>query len=232
MGIDRRAFHTITYGLYVVTSSWNGKFNGQIANTVFQVTSEPPKLAVCLNKENLTHEFVKNSRVFGVSVLSKDTPFAFIGLFGFRSGREVDKFAQLKSYEIGKLGVPLVTENALSVFELKVTESVDVGTHTIFVGEVVDSKVILQGEPLTYDYYHKVKGGISPKRAPTYSEEIVGEEVITMKRYVCKVCGYAYDPAKGDPDHGIAPGTSFEELPDDWVCPVCGATKSEFEPVE
>ena len=169
MGMDKKALYTITYGLYVVTSSWDGRLNGQIVNTVFQVTSKPPKLAVCLNKENLTHEFVKKSGVFGVSVLRRETPFTFIGLFGFRSGRDVNKFAQVKSYELGKLGVPIVTENALSVFELKVTESLDVGTHTIFVGEVVDSKMVSQGEPLTYDYYRKVKGGKAPKQAPTYT---------------------------------------------------------------
>jgi len=106
----------------------------------------------------------------------------------------------------------------------------NVGTHTFFVGKVVDSDIIKKDEPMTYAYYHRVKGGKTPVKAPTYIKE--DREVNGLDKYVCKICGYIYDPDKGDPDNGIAPGTMFENLPDDWVCPICGATKDQFEKVK
>lgn len=114
--MDLKALRQITCGLYVITSIKEGKFNGQIANTVFQVTSEPPAIAVSINKQNLTHSFIRDSRVYTVSVLSRDTPLSFIGNFGFKSGRDIDKFATL-TYELGKNGAPIVTEHALSYME-------------------------------------------------------------------------------------------------------------------
>jgi len=129
----------LTYGLYVVTSCADGKANGQIANTVIQVTAEPARIAVALSKENLTHEYVSRSGAFGVSVLAKETPMSFIGLFGFKSGRDVDKLAQVE-HKDGSSGCPLVTENALAVIEARVVDRLDVGTHTIFVGDVVGAQ--------------------------------------------------------------------------------------------
>jgi flavin reductase (DIM6/NTAB) family NADH-FMN oxidoreductase RutF/rubredoxin len=223
----------LTYGLYVVTSCADGKANGQIANTVFQVTADPARVAVSLNKENLTHKYVSRGGVFGVSVLAEETPMTFIGLFGFKSGRGVDKLAWVEHKE-GASGCPLVTENALAVMEARVVSSLDVGTHTIFVGDVVAGEVLRDGEPLTYAYYRDTKKGKAPKTAPTYHgpppAAAKERSDVKMDKYVCQVCGYVYDPAKGDPDNGVEPGTVFEELPDDWVCPVCGATKDQFEP--
>jgi flavin reductase (DIM6/NTAB) family NADH-FMN oxidoreductase RutF/rubredoxin len=223
----------LTYGLYVVTSCADGKANGQIANTVFQVTADPARVAVSLNKENLTHKYVSRGGVFGVSVLAEETPMTFIGLFGFKSGRGVDKLARVEHKE-GASGCPLVTENALAVMEARVVSSLDVGTHTIFVGDVVAGEVLRDGEPLTYAYYRDTKKGKAPKTAPTYHgpppAAAKERSDVKMDKYVCQVCGYVYDPAKGDPDNGVEPGTVFEELPDDWVCPVCGATKDQFEP--
>jgi rubredoxin len=112
-----------------------------------------------------------------------------------------------------------------------VTKDVDVGTHTIFVGELAAAGVLREGEPMTYAYYHQVKRGTTPKAAPSYIEETKGT-ASKAARYKCTVCGYVYDPEKGDPESGIAPGTPFEELPEDWVCPVCGAVKDEFEKEE
>ncbi len=223
----------LTYGLYVVTARADDKGNGQIANTVIQVTADPARIAVALNKENLTHEYVSRGGVFGFSVLDKETPMPFIGLFGFKSGRDVDKLVQVE-YKEGSSGCPLVTENALAVIEARVVDRLDVGTHTIFVGDVVGGEVLRDGEPLTYAYYREIKGGKAPKTAPTYhgpppAAAEKGSDV-KMDKYVCQVCGYVYDPAKGDPDNGVEPGTTFEELPDDWVCPVCGAAKDQFEP--
>jgi flavin reductase (DIM6/NTAB) family NADH-FMN oxidoreductase RutF/rubredoxin len=225
----------LTYGLYVVTSCADGKANGQIANTVIQVAADPARIAVALNKENLTHEYVSRSGAFGVSVLAKDTPMKFVGLFGFKSGRDEDKMAQVEHRE-GATACPVVTENALAVIEARVVDRLDAGTHTIFVGDVVAGEVLRDGEPMTYAYYREVKGGKAPKTAPTYHgpppAAAKQRSDAKMQKYVCQVCGYVYDPAAGDPDNGVEAGTAFEDLPADWVCPVCGAARDQFEPEE
>ena len=229
--MDSKAFHKISYGLYLVCSKKGDKFNGQIANTVIQVTSDPPKIAVAINKENLTHEFIGESKVLSVSILSKEAPMKFIGHFGFKSGRELDKFEGM-NYKVGVTGAPIIIENSIAYLEAKVVGSLDVGTHTVFIGEVVGAEVIDEyEEPMTYAYYYEVKRGKSPKNAPTYIKEEKEEkkEVLKMVKYRCTVCGYTYNPEKGDPDSGIDPGTPFEEIPDDWVCPVCGAGKDQFK---
>lgn len=169
-GLNRQVFTQISYGLYVVTSHLDGKLNGQIVNTILQVTSEPPRVAVIINKSNLTHDFISKSRVFGASVLDTSTPMTFIGLFGFKSGRDVDKLSQVQ-YISGSTGAPLVTEHALSVLEARVIDETDVGTHTLFVADVVAADVLHPGEPLTYAYYHSHLKGKSPKAAPTYNPD-------------------------------------------------------------
>jgi flavin reductase (DIM6/NTAB) family NADH-FMN oxidoreductase RutF/rubredoxin len=228
--VNLKALHNCSYGLYIVTSRKGDRFNGQIANTVVQVTSEPPTIAVCINKQNLTHEFITGSKVFVASVLSQDTPLSFIGHFGFKSGREVDKFKDV-NYKLGRVKSPIVLDHSLAYLEAKVINQVDVGTHTIFIGELVGADVLSEGEPMTYAYYQQVKRGTTPKTAPSYIEERK-EKVSKMAKYKCTVCGYIYDPKLGDPDGGIKPGTPFEEIPDDWVCPVCGASKDQFEKVK
>lgn len=225
--MNLKALYKLGYGLYIVCSKGGDRFNCQIANTVFQVCSEPPVIAVAINKQNLTHEFIAESKVFTVSILSQDTPLNFIGNFGFKSGREVDKLKDI-NYELGEIGVPVVLDHTLAYLEARVINQVDVGTHAIFIGEVIDADVVKEGEPMTYAYYHQVKRGTTPRTAPSYIEE-KKEVVSRMVKYKCSICGYIYDPEKGDPDGGIKPGTPFEEIPDDWVCPVCGAAKSEFE---
>jgi len=237
--MDSKALWSISYGLYVVTSIFDDKINGQIANTVFQVSGAPPRIAVSLNKDNLTHEYISQSGALTVSVLEESTPMPFIGIFGFKTGRDIDKFAQVQ-YKKGITGAPIVTDNAISVFEAKVTGKADAGTHTIFIADVVAAEVLKKGAPLTYAIYQDVKKGKSPKNAPTYkghqgveepvnTKEIKGED---MKKYVCGICGYVYDPAEGDSEGNISAGTSFEDLPEDWVCPVCGAGKDDFSPEE
>jgi rubredoxin/flavin reductase (DIM6/NTAB) family NADH-FMN oxidoreductase RutF len=228
--MDTRALHTIGYGLYIVGSKKGEKLNGQVANTVIQVTSEPPAIAVIINKGNLTHEFIQESRVFTASVLAKDTPLAFIGYFGFKSGRDTYKLKGF-NYILGETGAPIVTDHALAFLEAKVNKELDVGTHTIFVGELAGAEILREGEPITYAYYHLVKRGTTPKTAPSYHQERK-EVAAKMAKYECTVCGYIYDPELGDPEGGIKPGTPFEDLPDDWVCPVCGADKSQFEKVK
>jgi len=229
--MNYKTLHKVSYGLYVVSSRKENKFNGQIANTIFQVTSEQPTIAVSINKQNLTHQFIKESRKFAVSILSKDTPMKFIGHFGFKSGREIDKFKDV-NYKVDDAGVPIVLDNAVAYLVAEVIKEVDVGTHTIFIGKVVEAEILKDEEPMTYAYYHEVKQGKAPKTAPTYIKEEPKKEAESMVKYRCKVCGYEYDPEKGDPDSGIKPKTSFEELPEDWVCPICGVGKDEFEKEE
>jgi flavin reductase (DIM6/NTAB) family NADH-FMN oxidoreductase RutF len=165
--MDLKVLRNCTYGLYVIGSRKGDRLNGQIANTVFQVTSEPPTIAVSINKQNLTHEFISESKVFTASILSQDTPLFFIGHFGFKSGREVDKLKDV-NYKLGEAKAPIVLDHSLAYLEAKVINQVDVGTHTIFIGEVVGADVIGEGEPMTYAYYHQVKRGTTPKTAPSY----------------------------------------------------------------
>ena len=229
--MNNKALHKISYGIYIVSSKKDAQFNGQIANTVFQITSEPPTIAVSINKGNLTHEYITASKVFTVTILSQEAAMQFIGTFGFKSGRNIDKFKDIK-YKVGVTGGPIVLDNSIGYLEAEVINSVDVGTHTIFVGKVVDAEIINDKEPMTYDYYHKAKGGKAPKSAPTYIKEDAGKkEPIISEKYKCTVCGYIYDPIQGDPDSGIKPGTPFKDIPDDWVCPTCGADKSAFEKI-
>jgi len=233
---DQMALWSITYGLYIITSRSGDHTNGQIANTVFQVSASPPTVAVSISKNNLTHSYIQESGILGISILEEETPMPFIGLFGFKSGRDVDKISQVKS-RTGDNGCPVIVEHALAYLECSVIGTKDCGTHTVFIAQVLSSGVLKKGRPLTYDYYQTVKKGKAPKDAPTYKGDTKTQTVteekfqeVTMQKYVCNVCGYVYDPEKGDPEGNIPPGTSFEKLPDDWTCPVCGAPKSEFSP--
>jgi len=145
--------------------------------------------------------------VLPVSILSRDTPLSFIGHFGFKSGRDINKFEGI-SYKMDETQAPVLTGNTVAYLEARVTQELDVGTHTIFIGELMGADIVEEGDPMTYAYYHQVKRGTTPKRAPIYIKEIKG---ITAKvtKYKCTVCGYIYDPEKGDPDGGIKPGTPF-----------------------
>jgi len=228
--MNLKALQKLGYGLYVVCSKKGEKFNGQIANTIFQVCSEPPVIAVAINRQNLTHDFINQSKVFTGSILSQDTPLNFIGNFGFKSGRQVDKFKGVH-YKLGETQAPIVLDHALAYLEAKTAGQVEVGTHTVFLGVIIGADVVKEGEPMTYAYYHQVKRGTTPKSAPSYVEESK-KAVPSVIEYKCNVCGYIYDPEKGDPDGKINPGTSFEQIPDSWVCPVCGASKDMFEKIE
>ena len=167
------ALQKLSYGLYVVTSKKGERLNGQIANTVFQVTSEPPTVAVSINQNNLTWEFIKESKAFAVSILSQDTPLSFIGRFGFKSGRDLDKLDGI-NYRIGQTKIPIVINNAVSYLEAKVTKELDAGTHTIFVGKIINADILNEKTCMTYDYYRQVKRGTIPKAAPSYIEEKKG----------------------------------------------------------
>ncbi len=169
--IDRKAFRDLSYGIYVVSSHHEGKLNAQIVNTVVQVTSEPPRVAVIINRDNLTYEYISKNNVFGISILDQSAPIKFFGPFGFRSGRDVDKLVGVQ-YKTGVTGCPLVTDYALSVFEVEVFEKIGLGTHGVFIGDVVHSEVLKPGTPLTYQYYQKeLKGKPSPA-SPSFSTVI------------------------------------------------------------
>jgi flavin reductase (DIM6/NTAB) family NADH-FMN oxidoreductase RutF/rubredoxin len=224
----------ISYGLYLICSRYKEKSNGQIANAVMQVSANPPTVAISINKQNFTHELIMKSKEFSISILDRHTLMKLIGTFGFKCGRTTDKMGQIDCTTC-KTNSPVVTTNSIAYIEATLINHIDVFTHTIFIGEVVDTDILSEKEPMTYSYYHEVKGGLSPKTAPTYDakkneiERKIQEGGKKMDSYVCTVCGYVYDPANGDPDHDIKPGTAFENLPQDWVCPICGAEKDAFE---
>jgi flavin reductase (DIM6/NTAB) family NADH-FMN oxidoreductase RutF len=167
--MDAKALYLISYGMYIICSKKGDKINGQTANSVVQVASEPPIISVCINKQNLTHEFIKESKVFTASILAQTAPLKLIGGFGFKSGRDVNKFEGVK-YKLGQSGAPVILDSTLGYLEAKVIDSVDAKTHTIFVGELVGAEVLGEGEPMTYAYYHMVKRGTTPKSAPSFNK--------------------------------------------------------------
>ena len=164
---DIQVLWQLSYGVYVVSSIRDGAYNGQIANTIFQVSADPPRIVASINRENFTHEFITESGLFAVSILDQETPFKFIGLFGFKCGRDVDKYAK-SEYIIGRTGCPVITENALSYIEVRVVNSVEIGTHTLFIGEPQYAEILKNGTPMTYKYYHEVIKGKTPEKAATY----------------------------------------------------------------
>ena len=212
--MDMKALFRIGYGLYVVTSHDGKKDNGLIVNTVIQVTSTPEKIAVTINKQNYSHDIIKETGIMNVNCLTEKAPFAVFEAFGFVSGRNTDKFANCE---------PLRSENGLvvlpkyinSFMSLKVEDYIDLGTHGMFICSVTAASVISDEESMTYAYYHKVVKGKSPKNAPTYLPE---ESVETKAKWVCGICGHVYE--------GEIP---FEELPADFVCPLCKQPKTVFE---
>lgn len=165
--MDPNALHSITYGMYIVSSSKDGRPNGQIANTVFQITSEPATVAISINKKNLTHEYIECSARFSISVLEEGAPLPFIGKFGFKSGKTEDKFKDVQSKTLSS-GCPVVLDYAISYIEAKVVGKLDCGTHTLFLGQMTDSAILMDAKPMTYDYYHNVKKGTTPPKAPTF----------------------------------------------------------------
>jgi ferric-chelate reductase [NAD(P)H] len=165
--MDLSALYKISYGVYVVSSHDDKKLNAQIANSVMQIASEPATVAVSINKRNLTHDYIKASKAFAVSILCQTTPLPFIGNFGFKSGRDIDKLKNI-NYRLGLTGSPIVTDNAVAYLEAEVLQDIDAGTHTIFIGKVVAAEILNEEPVMTYEYYHQVKRGTTPKTAPTY----------------------------------------------------------------
>ncbi len=233
--MNYKSFFKLSYGLYVVSTSIDGRKNGYVANTAFQVTAEPAQVAISCNKDNLSSELIEKSGLFSISVLKQEASSDLIGQFGYKTGKDIKKFENVEHF-IAESGTPVVTQDCIAWFDCKVVQKVDVGSHILFIGEILDCDVLDEdAEPLTYDYYHKVKKAFSPKNAPTYIDEskLEAEEEKPKegKKYRCLACGYIYSEADGDPHSGIEAGTKFEDLPDDWTCPACGATKDMFEEI-
>jgi flavin reductase (DIM6/NTAB) family NADH-FMN oxidoreductase RutF/rubredoxin len=221
--INFEALFKISYGLYIVSSGNKEKGNGFISNTVFQVTAEPAKFAACCNKNNYTAELIQHYKCFTASVLHQNTSSEIFGRFGYKSGKDFNKLEDM-NVQYGETGAPIVLNEAVAFIECKVVETFDVGTHWLFIGELVQAEILNDTlEPLTYDYYRKIKKGIAPKNAPTYIDKskLTGNTPPKAKKKKCSACGYIYDDA-------IEP-IKFDDLPDDWKCPICGADKEDFE---
>jgi flavin reductase (DIM6/NTAB) family NADH-FMN oxidoreductase RutF/rubredoxin len=228
------SFFKMTYGIYIVSSADVARKNGYISNTVFQVSADPALIAASCSKNNLTTHLIEKCGKFSVSVMHQEADMELIRLFGYQSGHVLDKFKSVK-HITGQTGTPIVIQDAVAWFDCEVTAQLDVGTHILFIGKVMDCEILDESNiPMTYAWYREFRKGASPRNAPTYVDPAKvshkkKDDGSNEKRYQCLACNFIYDPAVGDPDGGIAPGTAFEDIPDDWVCPVCGATKDMFE---
>ena len=200
--MDLTAFYKLTYGLYIVSSNAEGLDAGCIVNTVTQVTAEPPKVSVAVNKDNTTAKVIQKAGAFAVTALTQSADSKLIGTFGFRSSQEEDKFQNFHT-ERDQAGMPYVTDWAAARFSCKVIQTVDLGTHWLFIGEATEAEKLLPEEPMTYTYY---QNNVKPK-----------PDTEGKKGFVCKVCGYVYE---GD------------ELPDDFICPLCKHGAADFEPIQ
>ena len=246
-----RAFQKLSYGLYLIASEFKGKKAGYIANTVFQVTSNPPLLAISCHKDNRSTGVIRESGKFSVSVLKKDIDTKIIGNFGFMSGDETDKFADVESIT-ASTGAPVVLNEAVAWFACEVRQQLDLGSHWLIIGEVLESDLLSDEDPLTYAWYRGTYKMVSPGNSPTYldkakleeekkedersgepepEEPLDSEKPAGAKPHVCLICGFVYDPEVGDPSLGIPPGTPFEDLPDDYKCPICNASKDYFKKI-
>ena len=221
--IQFEALYKISYGLYIVSSGNKNRGNGFISNTFFQVTAEPPRFASCCNKDNYTASLIQASGAFAVSVIHTETDPDIIGRFGYKSGKDTDKLAGLK-LKYGETGVPIVLNDCIAFLECKLIQTIDLGTHFMFIGELLQSEIVDDTkEALTYSYYRQVRKGVAPKNAPTYIDKSkldANPFANDFKKFECTACGYIYDEAEED--------LRYADLPEDWVCPVCGSDKSDF----
>lgn len=199
--IDNTALFKLSYGLFVLTAADESKNSGCIINTALQVTQNPLRIAICVNKTNHTHDLIAKSGLFTVSILDQTAPFALFERFGFCSGRDTDKFAGFEDYALAENSLPYLTKYANAFISAKVIEQVDCGTHTMFIADVTEAKKLNDEKSMTYEYYF---ANVKPK-----------PQTEKKKGYVCKICGYVHEG----------------ELPDDFVCPICKHPASDFEPI-
>ncbi len=165
--MDLSTLFKLGCGMYIVGTAHGGRMGGQLVNALVQVTAEPVQIVMSLNKQNLTRELLERSGVFSVSVLGQDAPMEFLGKWGFKSGREVDKFAGA-SYRLGRSGAPILLDHAVAYLEGEVRARLEAGTHVVFLGEVTEAETLSDGEPMSYAYYREVKRGLTSRLAATY----------------------------------------------------------------
>ena len=203
--MNLKTLHTLSYGLFVLTVRDGDKRNGCITNTAIQAASAPNQIVFCVNKANLTHEMLVSSRRCNLSVISEAADFELYKRFGFQSGRDADKFAGFSGYRIAENGIPAITEGTNAYFSLEVGQTLDLGSHTLFVAEPVAME-ILSGDPsATYAYYQE---HVKPR------PEAAGKTPEGQTVWRCRICGYEY---------------VGEELPEDFICPICKHPASDFE---
>lgn len=207
--MNEKSLYKLSCGLYIISSSYEDKISGCVANTLQQVTSSPIQLSITLNKENYTEQLIEKSGKFNAVVVSQNIDMDVIRRFGFQSGKDIDKYEGITHRE-DRQQIPYVSEHTCAYYTCKVVSHLDVGSHVIFVGEVVDMEVLSEEEVMTYAYYHQVKNGTTPKKASSHQEQ-------TEKHgWRCSICGYLYEG---------------EVLPQDYICPICGAPAAVFEKI-
>lgn len=205
--MDKKAMYKLSYGLFVLTAKEGDKDNGCIINTAIQAASTPNQVSICVNKANYTHDMIVRTGEFTVSTISQEASFDLFKHFGFQTGREVDKFADFADCKRGSNGLYYVTKGTNAFISVKVDQTVDLGSHTMFVGEVTDMEVLADVSSATYEYYmNNIKP--KPEAAPAAAS---GKTV-----WRCTICGYEYEG---------------EELPADYICPLCKHPASDFEKV-
>jgi flavin reductase (DIM6/NTAB) family NADH-FMN oxidoreductase RutF/rubredoxin len=226
--IQFKALFDITYGVYLVCAGDKTIGNGYISNSVFQVSSSPALFAASCNKNNYTAEFIQKMGSFSISVLSRDTDSEFFATFGYKSGKDFNKLKGM-DVQYGDTGTPIILNHSIAFLECKLVQKVDLGTHWLFIGELLNAEQLIPGGvPMTYAYYREVKKALAPANSPTFIPETFPENKTPShsspdnltESYKCSVCGYIYNES--------AEGKKFSELPDDWACPVCGTEKEEF----
>lgn len=205
--MNEKAMFKLSYGLFVLTAKEGEKDNGCIINTATQVTSSPNRISIAVNKANLTHDMIVNTKAFTISVLSEAADFEVFKRFGFQSGSNTDKFAGYDGMKRGENGIYYVTEGTNAYISAKVEQIIDLGSHSLFIAAVTDMDLLSDVPSATYDYYHK---NIKPQ--PKKSEEASTGKTV----WRCKICGYEYEG---------------EELPEDFICPLCKHPASDFEKV-
>ena len=197
--MDKAAMYKLTYGLFVLTAKDGNKDNGCIINTAMQVTTTPNRIIVVVNKQNYTHDMIRKTKEFNVSCLSEEVTFDVFRRFGFQSGKDVDKMAGM-DYPRAENGIMYIPELTSAYISGKVVSETDMGTHTMFLADVVDARGLSEQEPVSYSYYQK---HVKPAPKP-----------VKKTSWVCKICGYVYEG---------------EELPEDFICPICKHPASDFE---
>jgi flavin reductase (DIM6/NTAB) family NADH-FMN oxidoreductase RutF/rubredoxin len=205
--MDMKAMYKLSYGLFVLTAKRGEKDNGCITNTAIQVTSEPNRISIAVNKANYTHDMVLETGKFNVSIISEKADFDLFKHFGFQSGRDVDKFAEFTDCARAENGIFYITKGTNAVISAEVEQCIDLGSHTLFIAKVTDLMVLDAASSATYEYY---QNNIKPK------PQAVGTTPTGQTIWRCRICGYEY---------------VGEELPEDFICPLCKHPASDFEKV-